>query len=415
MTRSLKIAGAITLALLCAVAVAAAIDPAAVVALVTDPHVQTGLVLAETVAVDPEMVKAELKKLGDRVSNWMDTRSEKEKELQARLLELEQRAARRGSGDPGAPYDDGGAALRQLLDGSSELKAVADRKSRRAVIELPPGFFKAQIVSGGGLALPDTLPEIVAPVKRRFTIRGLIPSIPTSSGSVQYTRETSFTNAAASVSETTEKPPSTILFELKTSPIATIAHYVMASVQVLADTPQLIDYISNRLRYGLAYVEDLQLLKGSGVGSNLEGLLLTATAYNRTTGGDTKIDVLRRAITQLEDTDFAATGIVLHPFDWEKISLIKSTVGEYIVGSPGGANPATLWNLPVVSTSAMTENSFLVADFPQAALVFDREQARVDLSTEDEDNFKKNMVTIRGEERIGLATLRPGGLITGSF
>ena len=63
----------------------------------------------------------------------------------------------------------------------------------------------------------------------------------------------------------------------------------------------------------------------------------------------------------------------------------------------------------------MTENNFLVAAFDQAALVLDREQARIDVSTENVDDVQANRCTIRGETRLGLAIVRPGGLIKGGL
>jgi HK97 family phage major capsid protein len=95
--------------------------------------------------------------------------------------------------------------------------------------------------------------------------------------------------------------------------------------------------------------------------------------------------------------------------------MAKDSQGRYILGDPGGNNPARLWGLPVVPTPAMSAETFLVLDGPAAAVILDREEARVDLSTEDGDNFTTNRVTIRAEERLGLATLRTGGLIKGMF
>jgi HK97 family phage major capsid protein len=355
-----------------------------------------------------------VKTLQGQVDEGLQARKDKEGELQARLLEVEQKLARRPATSqmPSA----GSFAQHELaeaLEASAELKAVASGRARRAVIDLPAGYFQASIVSGDGLALPDRLPGIVMPPQRRLTIRSLLPSIPVTSGSLQYTQETGFDNQAAPVSETTEKPESNITYELKTANVVVIAHFTRASLQVLADTPALMQQIGGRLVYGVHYVEDLQLLKGSGVGANIEGLLINATAYSGTTGD--KVDTLRRAITQLEETDFAATGIVLNPSDWEEIQLTKDATGQYIVRSPGEEDRRMLWNLPVVSTSAMTEGDFLVADFKQSAVVLDRMEARLDVSTEDADNFTRNMATLRGEERIGLAKLRPGGLIKGTF
>lgn len=388
---------------------------APLVALLTDPHAPVGgVMLASMAAVDPEMVKAELKRIGNSVMEPLAALDEKTRELQFRLQDVERKAARTPHGAAGYATDPA-AELRRALDESPELMAMRSNKSRRAVVELPPGFFKAQIVSGDGLALPDRLPGIVGAAQRRLSIRSLLPAIPVTSGSLQYTQETSSTNNAAPVSETSLKPESGITYALQIATVVVIAHWIKTSLQVLSDTPALQAQVEQRLIYDVRYAEELQLLRGSGVGANISGLMTNATAYNRAVVSETKIDTIRRAITQLEDTNCSATGVVLHPFDWEAISLIKDTTGQYVAGSPGGANPRTLWNIPCVVSSAMTDGDFLVADFQQSALLLDRMEARIDISTEDADNFQRNLATIRGEERIGLAVLRPGGLIKGTF
>jgi HK97 family phage major capsid protein len=74
-----------------------------------------------------------------------------------------------------------------------------------------------------------------------------------------------------------------------------------------------------------------------------------------------------------------------------------------------------LWSLPVVPTPAMTEDKFLVGAFDMAAQIFDRQDATVEVSTEDQDNFIKNKVTIRAEERLALAIYRPAALVYGDL
>ena len=69
----------------------------------------------------------------------------------------------------------------------------------------------------------------------------------------------------------------------------------------------------------------------------------------------------------------------------------------------------------VVDTQAMTIDKFLVGTFRLGAQVFDREDANVEVSTEDADNFTKNLVTIRCEERLALAVYRPEAFVKGDF
>ena len=360
---------------------------------------------------------AEMTKTIGRFNGFADTANKKQAELQARLLELEQRAARADQYGGGGGYvggDGGEHALRALLEGSAELQAMAARKGKRAVLEMPAGYFnpKAQITSTG-IAMPDQRPGIVAPSQRRLTIRQLIPGVPTDGGSITYLQETGFDNQAATVSETDTKPSSNIEFALQTAAVVTLAHWIRVSTQALSDIPTLQQYIDTRLRYGLAYVEETQLLSGSGVGNNLSGLLTEATAYGGP--GGTKIDVLREAINELALNDFSASGIIVHPTDWKSICLAKDSEGRYLIGDPASSTTPMLWGLPVIPTAAISFDSFLVADFPAAALLFDREDARVDISTETDDDFVRNMAHVRAESRLALAILRPGALITGDF
>ena len=57
----------------------------------------------------------------------------------------------------------------------------------------------------------------------------------------------------------------------------------------------------------------------------------------------------------------------------------------------------------------------LTGAFNAAAQLFDREDANVVISTENSDDFEKNMISIRCEERLALAVKRPEAFIYGSF
>jgi HK97 family phage major capsid protein len=276
--------------------------------------------------------------------------------------------------------------------------------------------------SAGDLIVPMRLPGIITPALRRMTIRDLITPGRTDKNAIQYIKETGFTNLAATVSETSgaAKPQSEIKFDIVTSAVATIAHWVLATKQILDDVPQLMSYIDGRLKYGLQYVEEGQLLNGPGGGTDLNGIYTQATAYSQPiaptmAGNLTKIDVIRLAILQAFLAEYPANGIVLHPSDWADIELTKTDEGAYLFANPQNGTDPRLWRLPVVETQAMTVDKFLTGAFQLGAQLFDREDANVEISTEDSDNFRKNLVTIRGEERLALAVYRPEAFVKGGF
>ena len=67
-----------------------------------------------------------------------------------------------------------------------------------------------------------------------------------------------------------------------------------------------------------------------------------------------------------------------------------------------------------VVTQAMIAGKFLVGNFDEATL-YDRMAARFEVSTEDSDNFRKNLVTVLAEECIGLAVKAPAAFTKGDF
>ncbi|WP_018012688.1 phage major capsid protein [Sinorhizobium medicae] len=284
--------------------------------------------------------------------------------------------------------------------------------------------FKATITSAttdtagaAGAAVETTrLPGILALPQRRLTVRDLISPGRMDGNSLEYVRETGFTNSAAPVAETAAKPESDLKFDLVTTSAKVIAHWMKASRQILDDFSQLRSIIDQRLLYGLAYVEEGQLLNGDGTGQNLHGIIPQATAYAAafTPSAATAIDTLRLAQLQAALAEYPATGHVLHPTDWARIELTKDTTGRYIIGNPQGMIGPTLWGLPVVATQAIAVDKFLTGAFRLGAQLFDRWDARVEAGFVNDD-FIKNLVTILAEERLALAVYRPEAFIYGDL
>jgi HK97 family phage major capsid protein len=335
-------------------------------------------------------------------------------DVHARLLEVEQKMARRGG-----PEQIRQRALGRIVSEDEGFKAFAAGRASKARISVKAITSLTTDANGsvGDAINPQRLPGVIAPIDRPMTIRDLLMPGRTSSNAIEYVKETGWTNAAAPVAETAQKPESTLKFDLVTTTVRTIAHWVHASKQVLDDIPMLESYIDQRLRYGLMYAEELQLLQGDGTGQNLLGLIPQATDFDDDLREetDTEIDTVRRAVMQVRLAEYRASAAILNPIDWAKIELTKDADGRYIWANPRFQAQPALWSLPLVDTNAMEEGEFLVGAFNTAAQIFDREDANVEVSTEDRDNFIKNMVTIRGEERLALAVFRPESFVHGEF
>jgi len=340
-------------------------------------------------------------------------------EAKARLDELEQKAVRPSGGDVSVHRSAG----TQFVESDEYKSFMASGKSRGSVsVEMKAIISSLTTLadgSAGDLLEPLRLP-IVAPVDRRMTVRSLIMPGRTSQPMIQYPVETGFTNAAATVSETSgaTKPQSEIQFDIVTGAVTTIATTMPATRQIMDDAPMLQSYIDARLRFALATVEEQQLLNGSGTGTNLRGLVTAATAFAAGSviiAGATNLDVLRIAMLQAALAEFMASGHVINPLDWAVMETLKDTQGRYIIGNPQEVATPRLWGLPVIATQAMGAGSFLTGAFMMGAQIFDCLFFKDTASTENVDNFVKNLVTIRAEERLALAIYRPQAFITGTY
>lgn len=333
----------------------------------------------------------------------------------SRLSDAEQKAARRGS-NPGAPLE---KTWGETLIEAPEFKSLSSSASQRgkAAVQVKALTMTSATNSNAALVAPDYRPDPVMLPRRRLTVRDLISPGTTAGNSVMYPRQTIRNLNAANVAETLLKPQSDIEFEMVTAPVQTTAHWMLCSRQIMDDAQQLKSIIDTEMRYGLDLVEEAQFLYGDGTGANFLGMVPQATPYSGafTVTGETPIDRLSLALNQSELALLPATGIVLHPSDWRKILLVKDGMGRYIVGDPLGQTAPNLWGVPVVATLAMQPNKFLVGAFRDAAQVYDRMEAEVLISSEDSDNFRKNLVTVRAERRAAMTVRRPQALIYGSL
>lgn len=359
------------------------------------------------------------KSVENETKSAMEKLSAKAAELTDKCLELERKMS-----DSAKEGQKEAESLGEQLVKSDAFQAMATGRSKFARIEV-----KTAIVNATGqnqpLVADFRVPGIVNNPNRVLTIRDVLPVGRTSSNLVQFTKENVFTNNANSQysspnRENVTKPESAITFTLANAPVVTLAHFIPVSRQVLDDAPQLQSYVNGRLTYGLKLEEEDQLLNGLGTSGTIAGITASGnyTAYSRRVTGDTKLDTLRRAITQAQLSEYQPDTIVINPADWETIEIAKTTYGEYIFGGdmgPVNALQPLIWGKRVIATNSMTAGKFLVGGFAMGAQIWDRMDAAVQISYEDGDNFKKNMATLLAEERLALTVYRPSAFIYGNL
>lgn len=247
--------------------------------------------------------------------------------------------------------------------------------------------------------------------QRRLSLFDVLPSLPVTTATMEFMQLTGYANAAAvQAKEGDTKAQAAVPTTVQTAYVATVAHYVRASQQVLDDAPALSVQLNNLLSYGvLAKAENL-LINGTGGPGNINGLLNQATPYAAT--ATTAADMIGQAITELQANGWTPSVVVLNPADFFAITSAKNTGnGAYSMGSPRDPAPPSLWSVPVITSASLAAGTALVLDASQAALL-DRQEVTVATSREDGSNFVSNTVTILAEGRLGLAVFSPGAVLS---
>jgi len=268
-------------------------------------------------------------------------------------------------------------------------------------------------------------PEIVRYEEPEIlTIRDMLNVVPATSDSIKFVRHTATGRAAESQWDTEAspaqsrggpKPYLTITAVADTVTVETIAVLSKVTEQDVDDAPRLIAMINGEMRLDVRVEEERQLVYGDGATGNLEGLFEQGVEdyeFDRAVSGDTLIDTIRKMKTDLRKRRVLPNGLLIDPLDWENVELTKSTSDEhYIWAVVTDARGPRIWSMRVVESDAMTnpdtgERRMILGDFVRGATLYDRHDVRLAVGYVDDD-FARNLRTLRAEERIALAVKRP--------
>lgn len=285
---------------------------------------------------------------------------------------------------------------------------------------VPSGNAEVFAGTAGAFIVPQALPGYVDLRVRPLTVENVLPAGSLSSPVLWYVIETVRTNNAAATAEGALKPQGTFDFERRQEVVSKIAEIFKLADEVLTDASQLRTYVNQRLINDLGQVAQTEILTGDGTGNHLLGLN-NRTGYEPTVvagslGADSSAWAtgILRQITQVRTLGFdEPNAIFINPLDWEVLQNQTDANGQYYNGGPYGRaygqsspNVATFWGLKMVSTLGQPQGTALVGNF-DVATVWNYQGITMDMSNSNNDDFEKDLITVRGERRLGLSLTRP--------
>ena len=249
--------------------------------------------------------------------------------------------------------------------------------------------------------------RVVEGARMPLVIRDLFGAEQISGSTLIYLVEGAVQGAPAVTAEGAKKPQ--IHFgdpTPKTVSLDKVACHIKESDEYISDYPFLASAINGRLLYELGLVEQNKLVTDLLATSGIQTGTYAATG----TATDIADAILQAAMDVQAQTGFAADAIAMNPADWYTLRIGKDGDKRYYGnGYFGDQAIPNLWGIPVCVSASITSGTIVVGAFKTCGSVVTHGGVSVEAVNTNEDDFVKNLMTIRAEERLALAVRRPAG------
>ena len=271
-------------------------------------------------------------------------------------------------------------------------------------------------------ALPGHLGLVTDP-RQALNIADLFGRIQIASNSYEFIRyaykTTGTATGPAPVAEGSAKPESNYGGTIQTGTIKTMATWTKLTEQMIADDSNIVNFINDDLPYQLAKVIEYQILRGDGSSGNFSGLDQSGNYHDYISGitfesDDTVIDLVLRVKSAMEAEGVTNVMLLLNPSDWCKVLTAKNVNKDYLIPGIIDVPSKTIWGVPVVTNPFVAAGKFYLGNFAEAGKIVEREDLSIEMDRE-QDDFTKNLMTLRVERRLDFAVMQPKAVCYGNF
>lgn len=297
---------------------------------------------------------------------------------------------------------------------------VAERRIESPIVEVKTLYTSAGDATAGRpmLGQADRQQEIVRLGWAPLVLRQLVTTIPTQSDLIEVIRELSRDNNADFVAEATATsgssglyPESAVEYEMVTTPVQNVGHFIPTSTRAMADGRRMAMEIDTFLREGVDDRTEQVALQGDGNSNHFLGIYNTQNILTQAYSTSV-LATTRKARTKLKVTGrVQPTAWLMHPNDWEAIDLIQDGQQRYYFGGPLEMGTPRLWGQPVVESEYATEGLPILARWTDA-VYYDREQTNVMISNQHMDFFIRGMLLVLADARMAFHVRRPASFCT---
>jgi len=365
-----------------------------------------------TELIDGKASKEDIKELNDKLSELIEKQMvELNKKLHTQGIAIRKFIDNDNSNTKHVTLKEAFAQnLKANMDKLQKLKNGAKGEAQQNEFEFEvkaAGTITSANISGGNVPVEDRLEGLNTVPSRRVRLLDVMSQRGTSSTVVSWVYQANKDGSAGQTAEGAAKNQVDFDLVVASQSIKKTTAYIKVSTEMLDDIEWMASEINNELMRELLKAVESQVYSGDDAGQNLNGVRTTATPFAAGTFAGAVdnaniVNVLDVALNQIKIAEHPMDMpvVFMHPSDVTALKLAKVSATDnrtlqrlYQVGS-------TLLldgNIPIVETTLVTVDEYLVGDFSKAILV-QKEGIRIDIGL-DADDFTKNLRTVLAEWR----------------
>lgn len=262
-----------------------------------------------------------------------------------------------------------------------------------------------------GTTISSRIPGIGAiPFRRRF-LEDVFNSSSVGDGNgntLVYTDQANVNRAADNIAECAPYPKlSDIDWIEQSCKIEKIGDCIKVCLEAMEDFDFVESEIRSLLLTAVDQQVDSQILLGDGVTPNIKGIALSASTF---TAGDFAvciptpsmfdlIDVAQSQISTLGLGMYMADTALVNPVDLTKLRATKDSTGQWISAPYATDGGLTVAGVRLIENTLVPVNEMYVFDSTKAT-VYNRKTLAIQMAFENEDDFNKDLVTIKASRRL---------------
>lgn len=342
--------------------------------------------LRELTSANVTAMKSSLESQGTEIAKLM-------KEVESKTSEL--------------PVTQKAAIYKALSEKKDDLAEMVKNGAKKIKLDIKASQGAADINSGTDFA--EMMPGVGQLATRQPFMRSLFNQRNTTQEYIRYNDQETIVrdakNVAACAASTHD---SKITWKVRTLQITKVRDFVDVCIDMMDDYEWVTGEIRDLVNTDVALKVDEGLLLGSGTNPDLNSVDAVASTfaagdYALSVQAPTVIDLIRVAACQISDlgqnNKFNANVIVMNPADQCLMTLEKDLNNNYLIPNWITTDGVNIGAVRVVTNQLVPVNEAYIMDSTKGTVV-SRKGVTVEFGFENNDNFEKELVTVKAYERL---------------